>query len=483
MPRPGLVPVSHAQRGLWFLHRLEEAGHAYHVPLAARLEGPLDTEALRAAARDVQQRHEILRTTFPHDGDGPRQHVLPEAEAPDPLTVVPQAEGQGAHDDAYEAALRRPFDLAAAPPWRITLLRRSSHEHTLLVVLHHIAADQQSIGPLTRDLATAYESRRRGEPPTWPPLPLQYADFTLWQRARLGAPDDLGSPLARELAHWREALRGAPAETPLPADRPGRPDAGHPGDAVDFDWGPRLGTRLKELAAARGATTFMALHAALACALSRWGAGTDVVVGTVTAGREDPALEPLAGYFAQALPLRLDLTGRPGFATVVDRARAADLTAFAHTGAPFDRIVETLGPPREPGRHPLFQVMLNHRSGARPALRLAGLRATELPQRRPVAKYPLLWDVAEEADGTFHGCLEYATDHFERRTAEALLDAVRHFLEAALDRPEAPFADLPCPRPGTGPADPAPPAPVRPAPTPGEEARAGRRPPRNSCAP
>ncbi|MBT2894778.1 condensation domain-containing protein, partial [Streptomyces sp. McG2] len=473
VPRPGLVPVSHAQRGLWFLHRLEETGHAYHVPLAVRLEGPLDTGALRAAARDVQQRHEILRTTFPHDGDGPRQYVLPAAEAPDPLTVVPHAGEQDAHDDAYETALREPFDLAAAPPWRVTLLCRSPHEHTLLVVLHHIAADQQSIGPLTRDLATAYESRRRGEAPAWPPLPLQYADFTLWQRARLGAPDDPGSPLSRELAHWREALREAPAETPLPADRPGRPGAEHPGDAVGFDWGPRLGTRLKELAAARGATTFMALHAALACALSRWGAGTDVVVGTVTAGREDPALEPLAGYFAQALPLRLDLAGDPGFATVVDRARTAGLTAFAHTGAPFDRIVEAVGPPREPGRHPLFQVMLNHRSGARPALRLAGLRATELPPHRSVAKYPLLWDVAEEADGTLHGCLEYATDRFRRRTAEALLDAVRHFLEAALDRPEAPFTGLPCPRPGGGPAESAPPAAVPPAPMPGEEARAG----------
>ncbi|WP_107436703.1 non-ribosomal peptide synthetase [Streptomyces sampsonii] len=473
VPRPGLVPVSHAQRGLWFLHRLEETGHAYHVPLAVRLKGPLDTGALRAAARDVQQRHEILRTTFPHDGDGPRQHVLPAAEAPDPLTVVPHAGEQDAHDDAYETALREPFDLAAAPPWRVTLLCRSPHEHTLLVVLHHIAADQQSIGPLTRDLATAYESRRRGEAPAWPPLPLQYADFTLWQRARLGAPDDPGSPLSRELAHWREALREAPAETPLPADRPGRPGAEHPGDAVGFDWGARLGTRLKELAAARGATTFMALHAALACALSRWGAGTDMVVGTVTAGREDPALEPLAGYFAQALPLRLDLAGDPGFATVVDRARTAGLTAFAHTGAPFDRIVEAVGPPREPGRHPLFQVMLNHRSGARPALRLAGLRATELPQHRSVAKYPLLWDVAEEADGTLHGCLEYATDRFRRRTAEALLDAVRHFLEAALDRPEAPFTGLPCPRPGGGPAESAPPAAVPPAPTPGEEARAG----------
>ncbi|WDV30497.1 condensation domain-containing protein [Streptomyces sp. AD16] len=483
VPRPGLVPVSHAQRGLWFLHRLEEAGLAYHVPLAVRLEGPLDTGALRAAARDVQQRHEILRTTFPHDGDGPRQHVLPAAEAPDPLTVVPHAGEQDAHDDAYEAALRTPFDLASAPPWRVTLLCRSAHEHTLLVVLHHIAADQQSIGPLTRDLATAYESRRRGEAPARPPLPLQYADFTLWQRARLGAPDDPGSPLSRELAHWREALRDAPAETPLPADRPGRPGAEHPGDAVDFDWGPRLGTRLKELAAARGATTFMALHAALACALSRWGAGTDVVVGTVTAGREDPALEPLAGYFAQALPLRLDLAGDPGFATVVDRARAAGLTAFAHTDAPFDRIVEAVGPPREPGRHPLFQVMLNHRSGARPALRLAGLRATELPQHRSVAKYPSCGTSPRRP--TARSTAAWSTPPTASNAAPPRPSSTPY---ATSWKPPSTGRRRPSPAsPAHAPA-PDPPAPRLPPlylPRPRRARRTGRarRPPRNSCAP
>ncbi|MEU3217556.1 amino acid adenylation domain-containing protein [Streptomyces sp. NPDC006971] len=475
LPRPARVPVSYAQRGLWFLHRLERHSPAYHVPLLARLEGPLDVDALRAAARDVRHRHEILRTTFPHDGDEPRQCVQAATgdDAADPLTVVPVTEDTS--EDTYEEELRRPFDLATSPPWRLTLLRRSPSDHTLLVVLHHIAADQHALGPLTRDLATAYSSRLRGREPQWAPLPLQYADFTLWQRARLGDPGDPDSLLSRELDHWRQTLHGAPVETPLPADRPGLPDADRPGDAVGFHWGPRLGRRLKELAAARGATTFMALHAALACALSRWGAGTDVVVGTVGAGREDPALDPLVGYFAQALPLRLDLSGRPGFAAAVDRARAADLTAFAHARAPFDRIVEAVGPPREPGRHPLFQVMLNHRSGHRPVLALAGTEATDLPPRRSRAKFPLLWDVTEETDGALRGCLEYATDRFDRRTAEALLDSLRLFLDAALDGPEEPFTDLPCPRPGDGVTHRRTPPPAdRPEPAPPEETPAAQ---------
>ncbi|MEV7938250.1 amino acid adenylation domain-containing protein [Kitasatospora sp. NPDC088264] len=437
-PRPERIPLSHAQRGLWFLHRLGEQASTYHIPLAARLTGPLDLAALRAAAGDVQQRHESLRTVFPATDGQPYQRILD--DPPLPLTV--RHLDPAGLDAAVHEEVHRPFDLEQGLPWRLVVFTAGPGTHLLLIVLHHITADEQSLGPLTRDLAVGYAARARGRAPEWPRLPLQYADFTLWQGRELGPADEPDSPLATELAHWRQTLHGAPERTALPVDHEPPPGAALRGAAAEFQWDAELVAAAAELAAGRGATLFMVLHAAVACLLARSGAGTDLVLGTVTAGRADPALDDLVGYFAQPLALRTDLSGRPGFAELVDRVRHADLTAFAHDQAPFDRVVDALAPDRELGRHPLFQVMITLHGGRRPALTLPGLSGAPHRFERVMAKFPLLFEFAEQPDGTVRGVLEYSTGHFRPETADRLAQGLGRLLAAALADPAAPVDTL-----------------------------------------
>ncbi|MFJ2192235.1 amino acid adenylation domain-containing protein [Kitasatospora sp. NPDC087861] len=440
-PRPERIPLSYAQRGLWFLHRLGDQESTYHVPLAARLTGPLDLAALRAAAGDVQRRHESLRTVFPATDGRPSQRIL--ADPPVPLTV--RHLEPDALDAAFAEEVHRPFDLEAGPPWRLAVLGAGPEEHVLLIVLHHITADEQSLLPLTRDLAAGYAARARGRTPEWPRLPLQYADFTLWQHRMLGAGDDPGSPLVAELAHWRAVLSGAPERTALPVDHEPPAGAALRGAAAEFHWDAELVSAALELAARQGATLFMVLHAAVACLLARSGAGTDLVLGTVTAGRAEPALDDLVGYFAQPLALRTDLSGRPGFAELLDRVRHADLTAFAHDRAPFDRVVDALAPDRELGRHPLFQVMITLHAGRRPVVTLPGLVGRPYRPERVMAKFPLLFEFTEQPDGTVHGVLEYSTGHFHPETAERLAQGLGRLLAGALADPSAPFDALDAP--------------------------------------
>ncbi|MEU8783820.1 amino acid adenylation domain-containing protein [Streptomyces sp. NPDC048637] len=434
-PRPERVAASYAQRSLWFLHRLGGQGSTYHIPLAARLTGPLDTNALRAAIADVQRRHESLRTVFPATGDEPCQQVLDDPAVP--LTVMETTE-RGL-PEALSAEVRCEFELETQIPWRVTLFTLAPDTHVLLLVIHHIAADEHALRPLTRDLAAAYAARMAGRSPSWPRLPLQYADFTLWQRRTLGRQDDPDSPLSSELAHWRETLRGAPAELCLPADHRPSAASAHPGGAVPFTLDAALGARLAEASAARGATMFMALHAAVSCLLSRLGAGTDIPVGTVAAGRAEPALDELVGFFAETLVLRTDLSGSPGFATVIDRARHTDIIAFAHQKAPFERVVEAVNPPRELGRHPLFQVMITMHAGQQSTLHLPGLDSAPLHPGRSMAKFALLFEFTERTDHGIEGVLEYAADAFDRETAELIVRALRRLLEGALDAPERPY--------------------------------------------
>ncbi|MEU9607412.1 amino acid adenylation domain-containing protein [Streptomyces sp. NPDC048057] len=439
--RPARVPASYAQRRLWFLHRMEGRAATYLIPLAVQLDGPLDVAALRAACTDVQERHESLRTVFPDTAEDPSQVVLERPDTPFVVRAVAAAD----LDAALRAEAARGFDLTVELPWRVTLFGSGPDRHALLVVLHHIAADEHSLRPLLRDLSAAYAARTQspGGPSTdWPPLPVQYADYALWERQRLGSEEQPDSRLAVELAHWRRALDGLPEVLRLPRDRDPAPAPAHRGGAVTFAWEPALGGRARALAAHSGATPFMVLHAAVACVVSRLGAGTDLPVGTVTSGRDGAGLDELVGFFAETVVLRTDLSGSPGFAEVVDRARRTDLDAFAHQ-VPFDRVVDAVGPRRVLGRHPLFQVAIALRSGPSPVANLSGVRATPVVLDRSMAKFDLLFEFAENAAGGFDGVLEYNADAFERRTAEVVVRALGRLLDAALDDPAAPFDSLP----------------------------------------
>ncbi|NEC18190.1 AMP-binding protein, partial [Streptomyces parvus] len=445
-PRPAALPLSPAQRQLWFLQQLHGVGSDYTIPFAARLSGPLDVPALRAAVLDVMARHESLRTVFPATDGQPRQHIVDVADLPEPLTVT-DAGGEADELRLYvEEMARTPFDVERDVPLRAGLLRLAADQHVVVLVLHHIAADQWSARPLLTDLATAYAARTGGEAPAWPPLPVQYADFTLWQRATLGWDDDAPHPdgvVAAQLDHWRDALRDLPAELPLPADRPRPPVPSHRGGFARFTVPPAVHTAMRTLARTESTSLFMVAHAALAALLARTGSGRDIVIGTPVAGRHDTALDDLVGFFVNNLVLRTDLSGDPSFRDLLHRVRDTDLAAYAHADVPFERLVDALAPHRSLSRHPLFQVMLAYENRQAGEIGLPGLTTTTVPAFGRSAKFDLTFTLAERdgADG-IEGVLEYAEDLFEPATAQALADRLVRLLTEAVAAPTTPLHRL-----------------------------------------
>ncbi|ELP62018.1 non-ribosomal peptide synthetase [Streptomyces turgidiscabies] len=447
-PVPGTVPdeapLSSAQRRLWFLDRLEESGAAYHIPLAVRLTGAaLDQDALRLALADLVTRHEILRTVYPDSDGTPRQRLL------DPVAARPRLHVDRATEAELPTRLAElamgAFRLAEEIPLRAHLLVLGPEDHVLLLVLHHIAADGWSLDPLTRDLAAAYRARREHRVPDRAQLPLQYADFAVWQGRQLsGGAGYLTNP---HLAYWTQALAGLPDELPLPADRPRPARATHRGGDIPVRLDASLHRRLRVLAGETGTTPFMVVQAGLAALLTRLGAGTDIPLGTPVAGRADETLDDLVGCFLNTLVLRTDTSGDPTFRELLDRVRDTDLGAYAHQELPFEQLVEALNPPRSPARHPLFQVMLAFRPGAEPHLDLPGLTARSLPVETGATKIDLTFNLGERhaADGSpdgIEGILQYSADLYDRATAEELADRLERLLRAALEDPDRPVGAL-----------------------------------------
>ncbi|MEV4642043.1 amino acid adenylation domain-containing protein, partial [Actinoplanes sp. NPDC049548] len=431
--RPAVVPLSYAQARLWFLNQVD--GAVYNQPLALRLHGDLDVAALRSALGDVADRHESLRTIFPQTVDGePHQRLLDGHEAWPPFVRMAGTEERLPGLIAECSA--RGFDLGAELPWRVWLFERGPAEHLLLVVAHHVAVDGWSMGVLSADLRAAYAARRRGGAPEWAPLPVQYADYALWQREELGDPDDERSLIAGQLSYWRRQLAGSPPELDLPFDR-SRPAApSFAGAAVDVAVGSDVHAGLLRLAQQSRATMFMVVHAALSVLLCRVGAGTDIPVGTAVAGRGDAALDELVGFFVNTLVLRADLSGNPTFAEVLRRVRETDLGAYAHQDVPFERLVEELNPERSLNRNPLFQVMvaLQNLPGRGGRWELPGLEVTELGTVAEAARFDLSLELSERegtggTPGGLTGVLRYATDLFDEETAESFARRLVRILE------------------------------------------------------
>ena len=443
--RPAEVPLSYAQRRLWFLDRLEGGRAPYTIPLAVRLRGDLDRAALAGALDDLVERHESLRTIFPERLGVPRQEVLEPSAARVGLSVSAVSEGELA--GAVSAAAGAPFDLARALPLRAHLFELGAGEHVLLLVLHHIAGDGWSLSPLARDLAQFYGARRAGGLALLPGLPVQYADYTLWQRAVLGEESEEGSAIARQLSFWTEHLAGLPDQIELPFDHARPAVSSYRGGSVALALSGQLHGGLLELARASGASLFMVLQAGLAALLTRLGAGHDIAIGSAIAGRTDSALDDLVGFFVNTLVLRTDTSGHPSFRELIGRVRASNLAAYAHQELPFERLVEVLNPARSLGRHPLFQVMLTLQNNAAPGLELAGLEASVEAVASASAKFDLSVSVAEQrgSDGTpagIVGVLEYASDLFERDSVEAMAGRLIRLLEAAVADPQRAIGKL-----------------------------------------
>ncbi|WP_327174194.1 amino acid adenylation domain-containing protein [Streptomyces sp. NBC_01335] len=465
--RPATLPLSYAQQRLWFLHRLEGPSATYNIPFAVRLDGPLDTEALRRALRDVVTRHASLRTVFPERGGAPCQHITDPGDVRLPLVVEAADEEKLA--DRVRACATEPIDIEHRLPVRATLLRLAEEAHVLVLVIHHIAADGSSLAPFARDLAAAYRARLRAEAPAWTELRVDYADHALWQRRLLdGGNDGTDGLLNRQLTHWKTALEGLPEVVELPWDRPRPPVARHTGATHTFTLGPATARRVGELARATGSTVFMVLQAALSLALSRHGAGDDIPLGTAVAGRTDEAATDLVGFFVNTLVLRTDLSGDPTFLELLARVKEFDLSAYAHQDMPFERLVELLNPARSQTHHPLFQTMLvlqNHTPAA--PVDLPGLTVTPVPLGTAVSKFDLSFTLTEthDAGGVPDGMratVDYATELFDAATVHGLAERLVLLLDAVTtdpDRPLSTYDVLTAPERvrltawGTGPAD------------------------------
>ncbi|MGV9885172.1 amino acid adenylation domain-containing protein, partial [Streptomyces sp. NPDC003006] len=443
--RPEVVPLSSAQRRMWFLHRLGGQASAYNIPVAVRLRGELDPGALRAALTDVVARHEALRTLFQENGGEPHQVILDAADAVPTLDVVGTDEAGLARE--ISACVGQGFDLAGELPVRARLITLAPREHVLVLVTHHIVSDGWSSAPLARDLGTAYAARREGRAPDWRPLPVQYADYTLWQHRHLGTEDDQESRISRQLAHWTRTLRDLPDSLDLPFDRPRRTAGGTPGRTVRFTLDAELHGRMAALARTRGATLFMTLQAGLAALLARLGAGHDIPIGAPIAGRTDEATEDLVGLFLNTLVLRTDTSGDPSFRELMDRVRAVDLAAYAHQDLPFERLVEVLNPDRVPGRNPLFQVSLTLDNAPDAHLALPGLEVAPQPLPGAAVKLDLLFNLRERrgtdgSPGGIEGIAQYNADLFDHATVETLMERLERLLRAAVAQPGRPLSGL-----------------------------------------
>jgi amino acid adenylation domain-containing protein len=445
--RPGRLPLSYAQERLWVLEQLEAAGAAYNIAGVVRLSGALDVAALERSFVTLVDRHEALRTRFEEAGGRPVQVI----DGPGGFGVVIE-DLSGIANEARAAAARRrageikaePFDLARGPLLRARLLMLSAEEHVVVVVMHHIVSDGWSMRLLIQEVGALYAAFSQGRPSPLGALPVQYADYALWQRGWL-----TGEVLEKQVAYWRGHLSGAPAALELPTDRVRPAVQTYRGAAYNFALPAELTAGLYKLARDEGVTLFMVLLAAFQVLLSRFSGQSDVVVGTPVAGRTHREVEGLIGFFVNMLALRTKLSGDPSFRELLGQVRETALGAYAHQDLPFEKLVEELQPVRDLSRRPVFQVMINSfreetRSSLEempPSLSLPKAKVNAQSGGEVSARFELMLRLRESAQHVT--CrFEYATDLYDGATIERLAGQFRNLLEAIVVRPEAAVSEL-----------------------------------------
>ncbi|MCZ4517305.1 amino acid adenylation domain-containing protein [Rhodococcus ruber] len=435
-PRPSVIPLSFAQMRMWLLNRFDPTSAAYNIAFAVRLDGAVDGDALQLAVDDVLARHESLRTYFPVvDGD-PAQVISENVE----LDLRPVDVDDSEVLARVAAVIGRGFDVTDGVPLRGALLRTGPSAHVLVLVVHHISADGLSMTPLARDVALAYGARSHGTPPQWTPLPVQYADFAVWQRRVLGSENDPASVLAQQIRYWTQTLADLPAVLDLPTDRPRPAVASKRGRAVQFTLSEQTTAGVRSLARTTGASVFMVLHAAYSALLARLTGSTDIPVGTPVSGRGSGALDDVVGMFVNTLVLRLDVDPNRSFTELVAHTRTIDLAAMEHSDVPFERVVEAVAPARSTAHSPLFQALIALETERPTAVQLPGLEITPFPYESEVTRFDLALTVTDS--DLLGGSLRYATDLFDEATAGRFVDEFTTLLDAALADPSAPVGDL-----------------------------------------
>ncbi|MFP2901989.1 condensation domain-containing protein, partial [Corallococcus sp. 4LFB] len=438
--RTGPLPLSFAQQRLWFLEQLSPQGSLYNIPSLLKLEGHLDVAALEQALNALVQRHESLRTTFHAEEGRPFQRIIEAPALPLPVVDLREVDAALREQEAWRLArveAQRPFDLVHGPLLRVTLLRTGEREHLLVLSMHHIVSDGWSAGVLVREWVALYAARIEQRDAVLPPLPVQYADYAVWQREWLK-----GDALEEQVGWWRRELEGAPAVLELPTDRVRPAKLTERGGSVPVRLSKPLSDALRTLGRGEGATPFMVLLTAWQVLLSRYSGQDDISVGTPVAGRSQAEVEGLIGLFLNTLVLRTQVRAADHFREVLARVKETTLGAFAHQQVPFERLVDALRPERDLGRTPLFQAMLVLNTEVDTSLSLSDLTLRRLELENLAAKFELNLSLSDAPEG-FQGALTYSADLFERATVERMVEHLGVLLEGIAATPDASVSALP----------------------------------------
>jgi hypothetical protein len=445
-------PLSYAQERLWFLDQLQPGGSNYNIPVALRFQSPLHVRALEWSLNEIVRRHEILRTTFATQDGGPVQVVAPELALRLAVHDLQDYPAEGREAEAHRLAMeeaRGGFELGRGPLIRVKLLRLGAQDHILLLTMHHIISDGWSFGILLKELKALYEAACRGNPSPLAPLPIQYADYAVWQRKWLTE-----TRLKEEIEYWRGRLAGVPEVLALPTDRPRPAVQSSAGAAHAFRCPPDVSEGLVRIARAAGGTLFMVLLAAFKVLLYRYTGQSDLVVGTPMANRTRTELEGLIGFFINMLVLRTDLSGNPSFRDVLRRVKEVTLSAYDHAEVPFERIVEELQPDRSVSSNPIFQVAFALQNA--PTFPAGAANKEEPSQGRAeradeppsagigTSKFDLVLAMGETPDG-LAGAFEYSTDLFDPATIRQMQHHFTTILEVIAQDQETPVLDIPLP--------------------------------------
>ncbi|MDP9360621.1 MAG: amino acid adenylation domain-containing protein [Acidobacteriota bacterium] len=427
------LPLSFAQQRLWFIDQLESKSPIYNMPVALRVEGPLQIAVVERALSEIVRRHESLRTFFPLVDGSPVQEIAAAGPVQVPVIDVQAADVEERVND--EA--RQPFDLATGPLLRASVLRIGPEDHVVLLTMHHIVSDAWSMRVFTREMTMLYAEYLRGATSPLPELSIQYADYAVWQRQSL-----TGEPLESKLAYWTQQLDGTPPLLSLPADRPRPAVQSYRGASESFDIPADTTGRMRKLGRESEATLFMTLLTAFAAMLSRWTGQDDVVIGSPVANRSRPEIEPLIGFFANTLPLRVDCSGDPTFCELLARVRRVALDAYAHQDLPFERLVEALRPERTLSYTPLFQTTFQVQDAPMGNLHVPGLELQPLEPKAVNSKFDFSW-ILEETGDRLIGRIDYSTDLFDVATIRRMIGHFRTFLDGILADPDRSLFRLP----------------------------------------